>query len=295
MEFPSNVQSFLVIPTGATTGQRITINYNNDGEIKVYDSAGNLVDIIGGIHGAIHQIDSVSGAELLIQDGTIQFAAPSGLGSTIESFPPNGGILAFDSGYDGLGLDIESVSLWLYQGNSGGPINDTSTQPRAVIWNNNVAGGGQQVPAYVWVSGAIVSCSVDGTTAETWHNPTGQNSWNPTGTPPLRYRMMAENDVWWYGRIDFAGTAVTNAGAQFVTLAVPAAYRPPANSAPFPIGHQTSAGVVKNVNALGTFNADGTLSIAWGDGQSGTTHDAQGLAAGDRFFFNVRIPLLDIN
>lgn len=33
----------LTIPTGATTGQRITINHNNDGAIKVYDSTNTLI------------------------------------------------------------------------------------------------------------------------------------------------------------------------------------------------------------------------------------------------------------
>ena len=33
----------LTIPDGATTGARITINHNNDGAIKVYDSANVLI------------------------------------------------------------------------------------------------------------------------------------------------------------------------------------------------------------------------------------------------------------
>lgn len=33
----------LTIPTGATTGERITINHNNDGAIKVYDASNTLI------------------------------------------------------------------------------------------------------------------------------------------------------------------------------------------------------------------------------------------------------------
>lgn len=51
MQFPTQFP-FLVIPTGAGPGQqRITINYGQDGKIKVYDSAGHLVDAIGGAEG----------------------------------------------------------------------------------------------------------------------------------------------------------------------------------------------------------------------------------------------------
>lgn len=51
MEFPQQFP-FLVIPSGAGPGQqRITINYGQDGEIKVYNSTGNLVDALGGANG----------------------------------------------------------------------------------------------------------------------------------------------------------------------------------------------------------------------------------------------------
>ena len=33
----------LTIPTGATTGARITINHGNDGAIKVYDASNTLI------------------------------------------------------------------------------------------------------------------------------------------------------------------------------------------------------------------------------------------------------------
>lgn len=57
MQFPTQFP-FLVIPTGASTGQRITINYGNDGKIKVYDSSGNLVDALGGPQGQFILYDS---------------------------------------------------------------------------------------------------------------------------------------------------------------------------------------------------------------------------------------------
>lgn len=58
MEFPQQFP-FLVIPTGAGPGQqRITINFGNDGEIKVYDSHGNLVDALGGPNGQFILYDS---------------------------------------------------------------------------------------------------------------------------------------------------------------------------------------------------------------------------------------------
>lgn len=58
MQFPTQFP-FLVIPTGAGPGQqRITINFGNDGKIKVYDQNGNLVDAIGGPQGQIILYDA---------------------------------------------------------------------------------------------------------------------------------------------------------------------------------------------------------------------------------------------
>ena len=58
MQFPTQFP-FLVIPTGAGPGQqRITINFGQDGKIKVYDQNGNLVDAIGGPQGQFILYDS---------------------------------------------------------------------------------------------------------------------------------------------------------------------------------------------------------------------------------------------
>lgn len=59
MQFPTQFP-FLVIPTGAGPGQqRITINFNQDGQIKVYDANGNLVDSLGGAQGQFLIYDTV--------------------------------------------------------------------------------------------------------------------------------------------------------------------------------------------------------------------------------------------
>lgn len=46
MEFVGQYQSFLIIPTGATSGARIEINTNNSGAILVYNANNQLVDSI---------------------------------------------------------------------------------------------------------------------------------------------------------------------------------------------------------------------------------------------------------
>lgn len=51
MQAPANFISSLTIPTGATTGQRITFNAGNDGMIKIYNSSNKLVGKWGGTLG----------------------------------------------------------------------------------------------------------------------------------------------------------------------------------------------------------------------------------------------------
>jgi hypothetical protein len=64
----------LTIPTGATTGARITINHNNDGAIKVYDAANTLVAEISPAADVIKTLD-VNGLYAKLDPSTDSFIA----------------------------------------------------------------------------------------------------------------------------------------------------------------------------------------------------------------------------
>jgi hypothetical protein len=64
----------LTIPTGATTGARITINHNNDGAIKVYDSSNTLVAEISPTADVIEAL-AASGVFVKLDPSTDSFIA----------------------------------------------------------------------------------------------------------------------------------------------------------------------------------------------------------------------------
>lgn len=84
MQFPTTFP-FLVIPTGAANGQRITINFEQDGEIKVYDANGVLVDTIGGTDGDIN-ITSPNGTRIDLNP-----TGPRSGGAEIDLYPDTSG------------------------------------------------------------------------------------------------------------------------------------------------------------------------------------------------------------
>lgn len=88
----------LTIPTGATTGQRITINHNNDGAIKVYDAANVLIAEISVTADVIKALDAT---------GSYAKLDPSAVNS-ISYSPAPGLVLSRPTG------DVEPASLTQY-------------------------------------------------------------------------------------------------------------------------------------------------------------------------------------
>ena len=66
----------LTIPTGATTGARITINHNNDGAIKVYDSSNTLIAEISATADVIKALNALG------VFAKLDPSAPSGIADT---------------------------------------------------------------------------------------------------------------------------------------------------------------------------------------------------------------------
>lgn len=133
---------------------------------------------------------------------------------------------------------------------------------------------------------------VDRTTGvqETWQQPGSAPNWS-VGT--LQYRLDVEDNVVWVGSISYTGGNITNASSQNVTLAVGASHTPKAQWK-VPCTHLTSTSVQKNVGATLIVETNGQLAIQWGDGQAGTTHDVNGLATGDIFWIETRVPMGNI-
>lgn len=139
-------------------------------------------------------------------------------------------------------------------------------------------------------AGSIIRVEKTTGVQETWAQPGAAPNWT-VGT--LQYRRTVEDEVWWVGSVTYTGANVTNASAQTPTLAVGGSHSPKAQWKD-DCSHLTSTSVQKNVAATVIFNTNGTLQIQWGDGMAGTTHDVNGLATGDIFWINSRVPLGNI-
>jgi hypothetical protein len=77
----------LTIPTGATTGARITINHNNDGAIKVYDASNTLIAEISATADVIEALNA-SGFFAKLDPSTYSFVADTpGPGLVLGGMP----------------------------------------------------------------------------------------------------------------------------------------------------------------------------------------------------------------
>ena len=144
-------------------------------------------------------------------------------------------------------------------------------------------------PVDLFQSGNAIKMSNTGS-AETWLIPVAAANWS---IGSLQYRLNTGDEVRWVGSCQYTGASVTAAGASTINVNVGPSHRPKAQWK-VPVAHYTSTGVQKNVGATATFNTDGTVVIQWGDGMSGTTHDANGLATNDVFWIECQIPMGNI-
>lgn len=277
MQFPENVISTLVIPTGAEPGTSRT-EIRPNGEIITF---GNPPDTTFPVFASMFKggfqygIQNPDGTEDSAEQGTF------GLSEAAVGHPTGIWTSPISS------INNIAAAIQLVPGNA-------SADPVVVLGSSGFA-----KRIFVNVVGFAVqqNDASGGDTVATWQTPTANTNWSIPATSAtvqgLEYRKMIEDDVWWLGRIDYTGANVTAAGALSAVLAVPSDFAP-GSPMVFAIGHETSAGVVKNTNALANVMPDGTVSILWGDGVAGSAHDINGLATGDRFFFNARIPIGNI-
>lgn len=252
--------------------------------LTLYSSIGTV--FLGGADGIIKSTGA-SGATISIEDGQINYGliGDARTAFTLQDYMQQHGSLATVSGGD-----VSAVSQAAHQvvSVSGfGTPGDQDTYPRTST--SQPTNSTNAPPAYHYVSGAVVKSNGDASASETWHAaPAAAANWSMI---TLQYRLDAEDNVIWSGRVDFTGASITAAGAQIVSAtAVDPKFRPKADRR-LGITHSTSGGVLKNVAALLIVRADGFISISWGDGMTGTAHDAAGNANGDRYEFTVAAPL----
>lgn len=236
MQFPVPAYTSFTIPTGATSGARITFNELGDGTIRIYNSANNLVDIIGGTDGAIEQFSgtvtfSIDAGVITFKDGSTP--GPGGVISEI------GRTLSLSSGFEGAGGTNVSAEIQLFSGDTTNPSEDA--QPRLSVTEQT-----STVPANVYVSGFIQKSDLTGTVVSAWQTPTYNANWASgttfntiAGLAPLSYLLNADDTVTVFGTWVAGATVPGNAVFNF-----PAAYRPK-----------------KQVAVLAQRNSGGTLAV----------------------------------
>lgn len=245
MNFIGQFIRSLTIPTGATSGQRITINQNNDGLIEVYNAAGLLVATIGGPSGNV-TVGTPGGAQVVI--GTVT-GSLAGLGSitflTGNSHEVNPTVL--NAGTVNVGAPSESLEFSLT-----GPTVTGLNQQIVVQFNSQPEDGSANATLQIYTKpGNLLLASFDVNqlnffktaaftsdigvagailkTGNTWQNPTYLSTWasgtrfnNNTPVKNLRFRRDAEDNLQIFGCFQIAGVAPAS-GAVFN---LPAGYVP---------------------------------------------------------------------
>lgn len=261
----------LTIPTGATTGARVVID-GTTGFITVYNAANQAVDTIGGPAGAI-LVSSPGAAQVEIVAGQVEF----GTGDIETQFPSviastNIGQLTIQSGSNaGLPLNFQAQAVFNQAVNPGGTPTIVISEKAAAAATNLLIGG------------AVVAADNSGT-AYIWQSASaayGAN-WSDSnifsglgGHTGVEYRRMPDDTVWIYG---YAQTAA-GAGTTVFTLAS-GYYDPAASTTGYALRER--GGVVAPV----------ALAV---DGSNGHVILGAAPAAGDRYSFNVVLPLGNIS
>ena len=270
MEFPVPAYTSFTIPTGATTGARITFNEFGDGLIRVYNSAGTLVNSIGGQFGSVISYGQGLVSDIALQNGRLLFGFNSSNFSPAASVTcpkTNLGALDMNTGTGTAGLRPDGTDLFLLGG------------------NNNVVTGNANVPfaslsdtannsmADFRLTGAVIKQDFTNT-PYTWQAPGYAANWSAgavisgLGGNGLQYRFMGEDDVWLLG----LATAAAGAGTTIFTL--PAAYTP-----------------VNTPHGQVLRDRGGVIAIVEVAVFLGQIIVGQPVVAGDVYSFNFRVPL----
>lgn len=282
MQFPVPAYTSFTIPTGATTGQRITFNEFGDGTIRIYNTTGVLVDIIGGPLGAIINL-SVPGSGFVgsvqMVNGQLVFGDQSGGTTGAGSMGGDlaaGGSLFIDSGVSVTKTDACDFTI------RAGTDNQTTgspNTPRVILQDID---GTSDVDLFL--SGSIIQTSKNGIPF-TWQVPVLSGSFALGSAflatyQNLQYRFDAQDNLALAGA--FNSTAAQAAG-KYTLFTLPAVYRPARS-------YRTTGVQMTSADAWVTAVAFDVLTT--GAVQFVTP---SAISIGDSFYIDTWVPLGDIS
>lgn len=199
-------QDSLVLPTGATTGERIEINVNDSGLINIYNAANQLVTTIGGADGSIY-VTNGSTTFIKLVDGKVEIGGFSGgspdfteAGSLFFDPSQAFGDLRLISGTNTASSLTDQMILDMFPGAAG------ISPPQATFFTKS---GTEQ--CYVVIGGVVIAGSNAGVAFQLesltyntgWTDSTTFNG--STNWGPLKLRRLPDDTVHVSGAVK-AGT-----------------------------------------------------------------------------------------
>lgn len=274
----------LVIPTGATTGARIEINTHQNGQIDVFNSAGTLVDQIGGAQGQIVIMDGNSRA-VIVQEGIIYLCGyKTGLpdqldaGQIAYSVVSGNTFLSVVSPNDVANNFLDQASMLIQAGKPNLGVGGTGLGDPNVIFID------QAGTSAMWgnISGAWAKCTNTGT-PYTWQIPTlaspfAQGGFAGTNYNQVQYRFMAEDNLRVVGTCHNTGTVA----ASQLLFTLPAAYHPKGTWRSSISRQVSGAASPENSGSTGVLiDSSGNVTLQLDGGSSSTMN----------FYIDIDIPL----
>jgi hypothetical protein len=221
--------------------------------LEIYSALGSIA--LSAVDGILQSIGS-SGRQIVVADGGVQFSMPGSQGNGTLEIGANLREMDFSSGQMAIADRIAQLAVI---SSTGTPVaGNQDTSPRSTTT------GGVGVPAYHYVSGAVVKSDGSGSTSEVWQAPAFNTNWltsstfnGSTGWGGLQFRKDAEDNLVVTGAFKSGATA---GGTSVFQL--PAAYRPKVQQ-PIPI-HRNNAGTL--TMAMAQISAGGNLNLLAGSG-----------------------------
>jgi hypothetical protein len=227
--------------------------------LEIYSTLGSI--LLSAVDGILQSVGS-SGRQVTVADGSIQWSAPGSAGNGSLDIGATLREMDWQSGQLAVADRIARLAVVSSTGTPAAGNQDTS--PRSSTT------GGVGVPAYHYVSGAVVKSDGAGSTSEVWQVAGGNGAafntnWlasstfnGSTGWPTVQYRKDAEDNLVVTGC--FKTSASWTTGGSPFTL--PTAFRPK---------QQWAVAVQKNVGGtlstgMGQISAGGNLNLLSGSG-----------------------------